>query len=77
MSRDLTRDDLRQIIAKGLERTSGSYKVLVDLFNMSPEDYKRVLNFLRKHNCHMPFQQFRTAPLRSEVRANPPHFTAA
>ncbi len=67
MSRDMTRDDLRQIVAKGLEQTSGSYKILVQLFNMEPNDYKRVLNFLRKHNCHMPFQRFRNAPSRPEA----------
>jgi hypothetical protein len=32
---------------------------------MEPADYKRFLNFLRKHQCHMPFQQFRTSePIR-------------
>ena len=62
MSRDLTRDDLRAVVTKGLERTSGNYKVLVDLFNMRPDDYKRFLGFLRKYHCHMPFQQFRSAP---------------
>ncbi len=61
MSRDLTRDDLRAIVKKGLERTSGNYKVLVELLNMPPGDYKRFLGFLRKFHCHMPFQQFRTA----------------
>jgi DNA-binding NtrC family response regulator len=60
MSRDLTRDDLRRIVARGLAQTSGNYKLLVTLFNMGPHDYKRFLNFLRKHHCHMPFQQFRT-----------------
>ena len=61
ISRDLTRDDLRALVRKGLERTSGNYKVLVELFNMRPEDYKRFLGFLRKYHCHMPFQQFRSA----------------
>jgi hypothetical protein len=28
---------------------------------MPPDDYKRFLNFLRKHDCHVPFQAFRTA----------------
>jgi transcriptional regulator with PAS, ATPase and Fis domain len=64
ISRDLTRDDLRAVIRKGLERTSGNYKVLVELFNMRPEDYKRFLGFLRKYHCHMPFQQFRSAAAR-------------
>ncbi len=61
MSRDLTRDDVRAIVRKGLERTSGNYRVLVELLNMQPGDYKRFLGFLRKYHCHMPFQQFRTA----------------
>lgn len=61
MARDLTRDDLRTIVRRGLERTSGNYKVMVELFNMTGEDYKRFLGFLRKYQCHMPFQQFRSA----------------
>ena len=47
------------ITGEGLERTSGSYRVLTKLFNMPADDYKRFLNFLRKHHCHLPFQQFR------------------
>ena len=62
MSRDLTREDLRAIIARGLEQTKGSYKLLIMLFNLPPGDYKRLLNFLRKYDCHMPFQHFRTVP---------------
>jgi transcriptional regulator with PAS, ATPase and Fis domain len=65
MSRDMTRDDLRSLVRRGLEQTSGSYRVLVTLFQMPPEDYKRFLNFLRKHNCHLAFQPFRTAAVPS------------
>jgi two-component system, NtrC family, response regulator AtoC len=61
MTRDLTREDLRYIVAKGLRETSGSYKILVELLNMMPSDYKRFLNFLRKHECHVPFERFRSA----------------
>jgi transcriptional regulator with PAS, ATPase and Fis domain len=61
MSRDLTRADLRAVLRRGLQQTGGNYKVLVQLFNMPPSDYKRFLNFLRKHECHVPFQRFRTA----------------
>ena len=39
--------------------TSGSYRVLVELFNMAPGDYKRFLNFLRKHDCQLPFKAYR------------------
>jgi DNA-binding NtrC family response regulator len=34
MARDLTREDLRAIVARGLEETRGSYKGLVELFNL-------------------------------------------
>jgi transcriptional regulator with PAS, ATPase and Fis domain len=61
MARDLTRADLRAILRKGLQQTGGNYKVLVQLFNMAPDDYKRFLNFLRKHECHVPFRRFRAA----------------
>jgi transcriptional regulator with GAF, ATPase, and Fis domain len=71
MSRDLTRDDLRAIVRKGLEHTAGSYRVLTELFNMPADDYKRFLNFLRKHHCHMAFQPFRSAagPMRSSAKS--------
>jgi transcriptional regulator with GAF, ATPase, and Fis domain len=59
MTRDITRDDLRYLVGKGLERTQGSYRLLLALFNMAPEDYKRFLGFLNQHDCHLPFQRFR------------------
>ena len=62
VSRDLTREDLRAIITRGLEQTKGNDKLLIMLFNLPPGDYKRVLNFLRKYDCHMPFQRFRSVP---------------
>ncbi|MEO5894991.1 MAG: sigma-54 dependent transcriptional regulator [Vicinamibacterales bacterium] len=64
MSRDMTRDDLRALVRKGLEQTAGNYRTLTGVFNMPESDYKRFLNFLRKHHCHVAFQQFRTVPGR-------------
>ncbi len=64
MAHDLTRHDLRAIVSRGLERTRGNYKALVQSFNLAPADYKRFLSFLRKHDCHMPFQRFRAMPVR-------------
>jgi DNA-binding NtrC family response regulator len=61
MARDLTRADLRALLRKGLGHTGGNYKVLVQLFNMPATDYKRFLNFLRKHECQIAFQRYRTA----------------
>jgi len=67
MSRDLTRTDLRRIVQIGLETTNGNYRLLVELFNMSTQDYKRFLSFLRKHDCHLPFQRFRAVPARLQA----------
>jgi DNA-binding NtrC family response regulator len=66
MSRDLTRDDLRIVVTRGLELTRGNYKALVQSFNLEQSDYKRFLNFLRKYQCHMPFQRFRSARVRPD-----------
>jgi transcriptional regulator with GAF, ATPase, and Fis domain len=60
MARDITREDMRFIVRTGLEQTQGSYRVLVGLFNMPAEDYKRFLSFLKQHDCHLPFKRFRT-----------------
>jgi DNA-binding NtrC family response regulator len=62
MARDLTRDDVRHLVRLGLEHTRGNYKMLIGYFNMPPEDYKKFLNFLRKYQCHVPFQRFRMMP---------------
>ncbi len=48
MSRDLTRADVRTVVRMGLERTSGNYKLVTELFNMQGQEYKRFLGFLRK-----------------------------
>jgi len=74
MSRDMTRDDLREVVRKGLQQTGGNYRVLTELFNLPAGDYKRFLNFLRKHHCHVAFQPFRTVAPRqvSPALAEPP-----
>jgi DNA-binding NtrC family response regulator len=55
MTRDLTRSDVREIVAKGFQ-AAGSYKSLARLFNLPPLDYKRFMNFLRTHGCDIRFQ---------------------
>lgn len=77
MARDLTRAQLTELVARGLERTAGNYRSLVTLFNMPASDYKRFLTFLTSHRCHVPFQAYRSGvpairrplPMRS---INPP-----
>jgi DNA-binding NtrC family response regulator len=70
MARDLTRDDLRGVITRGLEQTRGSYKLLLELFNVQAGDYKKLLAFLRKHQCHLPFQKFRSISATAGGHAN-------
>ena len=74
MARDLTRHDVRDVVRLGLEHTRGNYKMLVQTFNMPPEDYKKFLNFLRKYQCHVPFQRFRMMPASL---ARPSHIATA
>ena len=59
MAHDLTRDDLRQLLEMGLRETQGSYRLLVELYNIPSGDYKRFMSFLRAHDCRLPFQAFR------------------
>jgi len=59
MEREITRANIRDLIVLGLRETRGSYKILIRIFNMAPRDYKRFLNFLRKHDCHVPFKDYR------------------
>ena len=59
IGRELTKTDVREIIRRGLENTQGSYRKLVELFNMNPNDYKRFLAFLYQHDCHVAFHPFR------------------
>lgn len=59
MRREITRSNVRDLVRKGLEEARGNYKIMVRLFNMESGDYKRFLNFLRKHECQLPFKEYR------------------
>ena len=59
MDREITRANVREVIRRGLEEARGNYKIVARLFNMEPRDYKRFLNFLRKHDCQIPFKDYR------------------
>ncbi len=59
MNREITRSNVRDLIRRGLEEARGNYKIVLRLFNMEPGDYKRFLNFLRKHDCQLPFKEYR------------------
>jgi transcriptional regulator with GAF, ATPase, and Fis domain len=59
MDRDITRANVREVVRRGLEEARGNYKIVARLFNMEARDYKRFLNFLRKHDCQLPFKEYR------------------
>ena len=59
MQREITRDNVRDVVRRGLEEARGNYRIVARLFNMEPGDYKKFLNFLRKHDCQLPFKEYR------------------
>jgi two-component system, NtrC family, response regulator AtoC len=59
MQREITRGNVRDVVRKGLEEARGNYKIVARIFNMEQRDYKRFLNFLRKHDCQLPFKEYR------------------
>ncbi len=59
MEREITRANVREVVRRGLEEARGNYKIVARLFNMESREYKRFLNFLRKHDCQIPFKEYR------------------
>ena len=59
MQREITKANVREVVRRGLEEARGNYKIVARIFNMGEHDYKRFLNFLRKHDCQLPFKDFR------------------
>jgi two-component system, NtrC family, response regulator AtoC len=55
----LTRDDLRELIRAGLTDARGNYRSMVAIFNIDKADYKRLIGFLRRQECLLPFRQYR------------------
>jgi len=59
LQRDMTRDDLRELVRRGLEHANGNYRAMLPLFGICAKDYKRFLNFLAAHDCALDFRRFR------------------
>jgi two-component system response regulator AtoC len=70
MSRDLTRETVKAIVRRGLECTKGNYRLVPSLFNFPATDYKRFLNVLQKHDCQVPFHDFRVVSRPPEPGAS-------
>jgi transcriptional regulator with GAF, ATPase, and Fis domain len=59
MQREITKGHMRDLVRKGLEQARGNYKIVARMFNMEDSEYKRFLNFLRKHDCQLSFKDYR------------------
>ena len=59
LDRDITRHDIRELVARGLKTTHGNYRALLRLFGMPHQDYKRFHNFLMAHGCKVDYRGFR------------------
>jgi hypothetical protein len=55
----ITKNQVEHLIRQGLERTGGSYKRMLPLFRIPDSDYKRFMDFLRRHNCNIDFRGYR------------------
>ena len=51
VNRDITRDDVRTLVANGMELTGGDPAALLALFNLDPKDGRRFSSFLRRYQC--------------------------
>jgi transcriptional regulator with PAS, ATPase and Fis domain len=55
----ITRTHLEHLIRQGLQRTRGSYRKMLPLFRLPDTDYKRFMDFLRRHHCIVDFREYR------------------
>jgi transcriptional regulator with PAS, ATPase and Fis domain len=72
LSRDITRQDLRDLVRRGLKESRGRYKDLLTLFGMTSRDYRRFMNFLAAHECGVSFREFRGPSAPAETDPDTP-----
>jgi hypothetical protein len=60
MHRFITKADVVDLIEPALTMARGHYKTLAKDWNIPTGDYKKFLNFLRKHGLQIPFRPFRS-----------------
>ncbi len=71
LARDITRHDIRELVRRGLQTTRGSYRGLLALFKMDPQDYQRFHNFLTAHGCKVEFREYRNGLAAPRERRQP------
>ena len=60
--RMITRTHMENVVRRGLQQANGSYRRLIQLFNLPDSDYKRFMDFLRRHGCNVDYRQYRRRP---------------
>src|SRR5205809_957120 len=55
----ITRTQMERLVRQGLQRTRGSYRKMLPLFRIPDTDYKRFMDFLRRHHCIVDFREYR------------------
>jgi transcriptional regulator with GAF, ATPase, and Fis domain len=55
----VTRAYVKEVVRRGLVETNGSYRKLITHFKMPESDYKRFMDFLRRHHCNVDYRQYR------------------
>src|SRR5437867_8089217 len=55
----ITRTQMQRLARQGLQRTRGSYRKMLPLFRIPDTDYKRFMDFLRRHHCIVDFREYR------------------
>ena len=59
LRRDLSREEVRRVVALGLAHCGGSYRRVLKHFRLPGNDYKRFLSFLSRHDCRVDFRPYR------------------
>jgi transcriptional regulator with PAS, ATPase and Fis domain len=57
--RRITKSQVENAVRAGLVRTGGNYRKLIRLFNLPDADYKRFMDYLRRHGCNVDYRQYR------------------
>lgn len=60
-AREVTRADLAALVDRGLRKTNGSYRALLEIFGLSPHEYKRFHSFLYEQQCNLSVAPYRLA----------------
>lgn len=58
-------EDLRALVTLGLQDANGSYMELARLFHVSPQDYRRFMDLLRRKRSLIDFAPFRRMSVRT------------